>query len=145
MAAALGVSSVELSLIEEFLHRSAAEATADFIRIYSPFIPKLSEKLGSHGSDTNYDHEPSDLFAAVHSLQECKRGSLGWSLCEFYRRNQMSPLGKATPEPSYCLYHDMNHVISGYEPTGPGAIALGAFKLAMDDSESNWLASLGNF
>ena len=30
----------------------------------------------------------------------------------------------------------MNHVIAGYEPTGPGEIALGAFKLAMLDDEA---------
>ncbi len=39
----------------------------------------------------------------------------------------------------------MNHVITGYEPTGPGEIALGAFKLALSPSEANWLASLTNF
>ena len=33
----------------------------------------------------------------------------------------------------------MNHVITGYEPTGPGEIALGAFTLAMNDNDANWL------
>ncbi len=38
----------------------------------------------------------------------------------------------------------MNHVIAGYEPTGPGEIALGAFKLAMLDDEANWMAFMAN-
>jgi hypothetical protein len=38
----------------------------------------------------------------------------------------------------------MNHVIAGYEPTGPGEIALGAFKLAMSDTDANWMAFVAN-
>ena len=40
--------------------------------------------------------------------------------------------------------HDMNHVIAGYEPTGQGEIALGAFQMAMHDSEENLIQFLGN-
>lgn len=43
------------------------------------------------------------------------------------------------------MCHDRNHVITGHEPTGPGEIALGAFKLALHASEANWLASRTNF
>jgi hypothetical protein len=39
----------------------------------------------------------------------------------------------------------MGHVISGYEATGPGELALGAIKLALDGSDANWMASLANF
>ena len=38
----------------------------------------------------------------------------------------------------------MNHVITGYEPTGPGEIALGAFTLAMNDNDANWLQFVAN-
>ena len=38
----------------------------------------------------------------------------------------------------------MNHVISGYEPTGPGEIALGAFTLAMNDNDANWIQFVAN-
>ena len=38
----------------------------------------------------------------------------------------------------------MNHVISGYEPTGPGEIALGAFTLAMNDNDANWIQFIAN-
>ena len=34
--------------------------------------------------------------------------------------------------------HDLNHVISGYSPTGQGEIALGAMEFAMNDSEGTW-------
>ena len=43
-----------------------------------------------------------------------------------------------------AVSHDMNHVIAGYEPTGQGEIALGAFQMAMDDSEENLVSFLGN-
>jgi hypothetical protein len=38
----------------------------------------------------------------------------------------------------------MGHVIAGYEPTGPGEIALGAFKLAACPTDANWMASMVN-
>ena len=38
----------------------------------------------------------------------------------------------------------MNHVITGYEPTGPGEIALGAFTLAMNDNDASWLQFMTN-
>ena len=47
--------------------------------------------------------------------------------------------------PGYYVCHDMNHVIAGYEPTGIGEICLGAFKLSMNDSDANWMASMTNF
>jgi ubiquinone biosynthesis protein Coq4 len=40
--------------------------------------------------------------------------------------------------------HDFTHVIAGYEPTGPGELALGAFQIAMNDSDAHWVAFLGS-
>ena len=38
----------------------------------------------------------------------------------------------------------MTHVISGYEPTGQGEIALGAMLLAVADDEAHWVGFLAN-
>jgi len=44
------------------------------------------------------------------------------------------------PNPRYSCCHDMNRRGSrAYEPTGPGEIALGAFKLALNNSDANWI------
>jgi len=142
---AMDFHGVELQILQALFHSSAADATSDFIRIYSHYIPELSEQHGgtiSANGEMAYDQ---DFFDAVEALNACPRGSVGWCFVEFYRRNNMILPCRETPNPGYYVCHDMNHVICGYEPTGPGEIALGAFKLALDDSEANWLASLTNF
>ena len=144
-AEALEFRGVELQMVEDLFHRSAAEATADFLRFYSGSMAELSERHGgmlTASGELSYD---DDFFDAVAALGSKPRGSLGWCFAEFYARNGMALPSRATPNPGYYVCHDMNHVISGYEPTGPGEIALGAFKLALHDSEANWLASLTNF
>ena len=72
-------------------------------------------------------------------------GSLGREFFEFYKRNGMKLPSATSINPGYYVAHDMNHVIAGYEPTGIGEICLGAFKLAMNDNDANWMASLTNF
>ena len=52
--------------------------------------------------------------------------------------------GADTHLPAHYVSHDMNHVITGYEPTGPGEIALGAFTLAMNDNDASWLQFMTN-
>jgi ubiquinone biosynthesis protein Coq4 len=38
-------------------------------------------------------------------------------------------------QPAVFVAHDMTHVITGYEPTAPGELALGAFQISMNDSQ----------
>jgi hypothetical protein len=144
-AAALGFQGVELQIIEQLCHRSAEEATADFMRIYAASMPELSEQHGAIQSASGELEYDDAFFEAVAGLAAQPRGSLGWCFAEFYARNGLTLPSRATPNPGYYVCHDMNHVITGYEATGPGEIALGAFKLALHDSEANWLASLTNF
>lgn len=80
----------------------------------------------------------------VEALRSLPEGSLGWAFLAFYERNGFHLPGPSTPEPAYYIAHDMNHVIAGYEPTGPGEISLGAFKLAMSDTDANWMAFMTN-
>ena len=141
---ALGIHGVELGLVQDLFHRSAAEATADFVRSYAAFMPELSAR---HGAPVENHGQGLDkgFFAQVKGLRQCPRGSLGWAFVAFYDRNGLPLPGRDTPNPAYYVTHDMNHVITGYEPTGPGEIALGAFKLALRNDEANWMASLANF
>ena len=145
LAAALDFQGVELQIIEELCHHSAEQATADFVRIYAGSMPELSEHRGATPSASGALDYDDDFFDAVAGLASQPRGSLGWCFAQFYARNGLPLPSRATPNPGYYVCHDMNHVITGYEATGPGEIALGAFKLALHDSEANWLASLTNF
>ena len=144
-AQALDFEGVELALIEALCHRSAEEATGDFMRIYAASMPELSEQHGATRTETGELAYDDSFFEAVAGLASQPRGSLGWCFAAFYARNGLTLPSRATPNPGYYVCHDMNHVITGYEATGPGEIALGAFKLALKDSEANWLASLTNF
>ena len=50
--------------------------------------------------------------------------------------------GADTHTPAHYVSHDMNHVITGYEPTAPGEIARSGFLWAANDSRRNWLEFL---
>lgn len=143
-AAALRFHGPQLAIIREFAQLSATEATADFVRWYGTYMPELSERYraGFQGETIQYDDE---FFELVKRLPEMPYGSLGWAFGSFYRRSKLTIPGRDTPNPGYYVCHDMNHVITGYEATGPGEIALGAFKLALNNSDANWMASLTNF
>jgi hypothetical protein len=143
-AEALGVDPPQLTVVRNFAHLSAEEATARFLRLYDKYIPELSEDHGGviSGETQNDD---DDFFEAVERLVDMPSGSLGWAFVQFYQRNGIPMPGRHTPNPAYYVCHDMNHVITGYEPTGPGEIALGGFKLALNNSDANWMASLTNF
>lgn len=144
-AEALDFHGVELHIVQELCHRTAEEATADFIHIYSASMPELSERHGAIMTKEGTLKYSEDFFERVSLLHTNPYGSLGWCFSEFYKRNDLILPNCNTPNPGYYVCHDMNHVITGYEPTGPGEIALGAFKLALCPSEANWLASLTNF
>jgi len=143
-AEALGVDPPQLTVVRSFAHLSAAEATARFIRLYEKYIPELSEDHG-RGIGSEKQGKDDGFFEAVERLVDMPYGSLGWAFVQFYQRNGIPLPGRHTPTPRYYVCHDMNHVITGYEPTGPGEIALGGFKLALNNSDANWMASLTNF
>ena len=143
-AQALHVDPPQLQSVRDLAHLSAEAATARYVRRYDAYKPELSEP-GSDPASPGEPQDPEAFFAAVERLAVMPTGSLGWAFVQFYARNGMTIPNRHTPSPSYYVSHDMNHVIAGYEPTGPGEVALGAFKLAMHDSEANWMASLTNF
>jgi hypothetical protein len=73
------------------------------------------------------------------------RGSLGKCFAEFINRNNLTFPTQQTGQPGYFVWHDMGHVITGYEATSIGEISLAAFKLGLHDCDANWMASLTNF
>lgn len=138
---ALGVGGDELESVRAQVHENAAAATDDFIRRFDRYVVELSEFEFTHPEQGRSDEQ---LWNEVHTLDRHPPGTLGSEYIGFHRRNGFDLPGPTTPSPAYYVSHDMNHVITGYEPTGPGEIALGAFKLSMNDSEANWMASMAN-
>ena len=86
---------------------------------------RLVEELTALAEDANFERISTD--------------DLGHAFVEFHTRNGLTMPGADIHTPAHYVSHDMNHVIAGYEPTGPGEIALGAFTLAMCDNDANWI------
>ncbi|HWF21778.1 MAG TPA: hypothetical protein VG226_06515 [Acidimicrobiales bacterium] len=138
---ALGVNEVELEVIRESLEKGADEASKDLERFYGGILPEISEVSlrDNYLRLTEPDHELAARLRALHDLPE---GTLGNSYVEFYRRNDITLPGDDIHLPAHYVNHDMNHVITGYEPTAPGEIARSGFLWAANDSRRNWLEFL---
>ena len=135
-----------LAVCRNMIDHSALEITSDYVRRYQTYFLALQEK---HGPES-FNHEGGRqygerFFKILDALSSMNEGTLGKEFVKFYRRNGMHLPSRSSINPGYYVCHDMNHVIAGYEPTGIGEICLGAFKLGMDDSDANWMASLTNF
>ena len=136
-AAALDIHGDELDALHSWISKSTEQASADFVRSYDGYIPLLSDTVAPPSGD-------GEILPELEALRGLREGTLGWAFFGFYARSGFHLPGPHTPEPAYYISHDMNHVIAGYEPTGPGEVALGAFKLAMSDTDANWMAFMAN-
>jgi hypothetical protein len=142
-AAALGTGGPELEIARDWVDQGVARAMADFERFYAEKLETLSEP--SLRDDYLRIEEPDlELAARLRALHDLSPGTLGRSYIDFYQRNGLTLPGADTHTPAHYVSHDMNHVIAGYEPTGPGEIALGAFTLAMNDNDANWIQFIAN-
>ena len=142
----LGLGGDALTVCRTMIDLSALEATTDYIRRYEQYFLALQEQ---HGAET-FNHDGSrqydeSFFKTLDSFSSMNQGSLGKEFFNFYERNGMRLPSRTSINPGYYVCHDMNHVITGYEPTGIGEICLGAFKLSMNDCDANWMASMTNF
>ncbi len=138
---ALGVSEIEVETTREALERGADETSKDLERFYGEILPEISEvSLRDNYLRLNEpDHELAKRLRSLHDLPE---GTLGHAYVEFYRRNNITLPGDDIHLPAHYVNHDMNHVITGYEPTAPGEIARSGFLWAANDSRRNWLEFL---
>ena len=138
-AAAFEVYGPELQIFRDCDRRRLhAAATEDYDRFYADRLEDLSEP-GLRGQYLRIDEPDLELAAQLEAFHDLADGTLGHAYIEFYRRNNITVPGKDTHTPAHYVSHDMNHVIAGYEPTGPGELALAAFTLAMRDNDANWI------
>jgi hypothetical protein len=142
-AAAMDVAGPHLQIVRTWIDEGTERATEDFDRFYAEDLPTLSEP-SLREQYLRIDEPDLALAQRLEALHDLPEGTLGRHYVEFYRRNDITVPGADTHTPAHYVSHDMNHVISGYEPTGPGEIALGAFTLAMNDNDANWLQFVAN-
>jgi hypothetical protein len=142
-ARALGVNGPELEIFRIWIDEGTKRATEDYDRFYGEKLPTLSEPSlrNQYLTLEEPDLQLAEQLEVLHDLPE---NTLGYAYIEFYRRNGITVPGRDVHTPAHYVSHDMNHVISGYEPTGPGEIALGAFTLAMNDNDANWMQFITN-
>jgi hypothetical protein len=134
----LGFSGPGLVIARSWIDEGTARATADFDRFYAESLETLSEP-SLREKYLHIDTPDLELGQRLRALHDLPEGTLGHAYVDFYRRNGITLPGDDIHTPAHYVSHDMNHVIAGYEPTGPGEIALGAFTLAMNDNDANWI------
>ncbi len=138
-----GADGPGLTLARELIRDGAARALADYMRFSDEIMADIAEPslIAEHmGKD---DHAP-ELAARLRSFHDLPEGTLGRAYVEFCDRNNLTLPGDNPLQPAVFVAHDMTHVITGYEPTGAGELALGAFQISMNDSDAHWIAFLGS-
>lgn len=142
-ADALGVDEPERAMNRDLVAAGIEAARDDYRRLLADSEDEL-EEVSLRG------HEPADadgdaaLAARLRSFADLPADTLGRMYLSFYERNGLRLPGDDPRTPAVFVAHDMTHVIGGYEPTGPGEIALGAMLLAVTDSHAHWVGFLGN-
>ena len=138
---AMGIDRIEVATTRTALERGADEASKDLERFYGGILPEISE-VSLRDNYLRLSEPDHALAERLRSLRHLPEGTLGHAYVEFYRRNNITLPGDDIHFPAHYVNHDMNHVITGYEPTAPGEIARSAFLWAANDSRRNWLEFL---
>jgi hypothetical protein len=142
-AHAIAMGGPEVEICRDWIRDGAAHAMEDFERFYAEELEILSEP-SLRDRYLRIDEPDLELAARLQALHDLPVGTLGHAFVEFHARNGLTMPGADIHTPAHYVSHDMNHVIAGYEPTGPGEIALGAFTLAMCDNDANWIQFIAN-
>jgi len=142
-AHAIGMGGPELEICRDWVNVGVARAMEDFERFYAESLVILSEP-SLREKYLRIDEPDLELAVQLQALHDLPEGTLGHAFVEFHTRNGLTMPGADIHTPAHYVSHDMNHVIAGYEPTGPREIGLGAFTLAMCDNDASWIQFIAN-
>ncbi|MCX6524347.1 MAG: hypothetical protein NTX58_06200 [Actinobacteria bacterium] len=143
-AVAFETEDVTLEIARTWLNEGADRAQLDILRFFRGWHSEHEETqlLARKVHADSPDEQMLELFESFENLPE---GTLGREFLEFHTRNEFELPG-LDPERNilrtvFCS-HDMNHVITGYEPTPSGEIALAAMSFAAGRCEPTWAGLL---
>ena len=140
---AFGASGPDLQMTRDLVEQGAESARRDYLRLLRGTERELEEPT-LRGQEPVDEESNRALAARLRALQDLPADTLGYQYVAYYDRNGIPLPGEDPDMPTVYVSHDMNHVISGYEPTGQGEISLGAMLLAMTGSHLHWVSFLGN-
>ncbi len=124
-------------LVARDLVRETAERT------YQDYM-RLSNLTDEPGPNPEPRKGPDPLREKLEGYASLPRTTLGRAFLDFHLENGFALPQSSSPTGQTFMRHDTTHVITGYEPTGEGEIALGALMLSVADTDRNYLAFLGN-
>jgi hypothetical protein len=134
-AAALDVDEKMQVVARDALHAARAELNADYQRYHEDYDVE-KQFAGT---------EDADMAARLRALEHCPPGSLGRAYFDFYQRWGLKFPGEPGGGDVIFVAHDFTHVLSGYEPDGPGELSLQAMLVSATDGDhhfSTFCASL---
>lgn len=141
---ALSVSGAEVAMFRDLVHAGAERAAADFARFLDSTMPLRFEPSLRELPISATDPEP-ELAEQLFALRHLPEGSLGREFFDFHARNGIPVPGvEGSTLNHFYVAHDMTHVITGIGTTAAAEVALSAFLMAMDDTDSNVAALLSS-
>jgi hypothetical protein len=152
---------VELMIVLEFSRHPGSAAMADRVEAYAASLG-IEEKMqivardalqsarAELNADYNRYHDAYDIeprFAGVEdcematrlrALEHCPPGSLGRAYFDFYQSYNLKFPGEPGGGDVIFVAHDFTHVLAGYEPDGPGELALQAMLVSATDGDEHF-------
>ncbi|HEY3252663.1 MAG TPA: hypothetical protein VGJ91_01905, partial [Polyangiaceae bacterium] len=129
LASALGIDEAGLKVLNEVAHGHALMARVDTFRRFSRFMRNAKgfpgflrmalPVLGLGGGDP-------ELAARYRALEQCAPGSFGRALYDHFVHNEFKFPGELGGLP--LVFHDVGHVLSGYDTDPQGEIQQAAFQ-----------------
>ncbi|MEX0766972.1 MAG: hypothetical protein WD029_00690, partial [Microthrixaceae bacterium] len=143
---AFGIEDDSLAIMRAWMMQGAAFAAADLTRYFHDFTNSHEE----HQLQLRKVHvyQPDEqMLDVIESFETLPEGTLGQEFLRFHQRHGLElpglrPQGRLNR--TIFLSHDMNHVITGYEPTPAGEIALAAMSFAAGRCQPTWAGLLLN-
>lgn len=107
----------------DFMRRShLADMVKDQIKLHGGMTGLIAGVLGQRGL-----FEDPALAQRYRGLEALPEDTLGFAFFQHIRRNGFSLPGELRGFPESGIYHDMTHVLAGYDTTPAGEVQVGGF------------------
>jgi hypothetical protein len=130
LAEALDVPEEGVRVLDKVTHRHAMLARFDMVR-------RVQRTVQSHGGPGFLKIALPTLLglggdeqvaARYYALADYPEGSLGRALYQHFKRNEFAMPGEKGGLPELMVFHDVGHVVSGYDVDPEGEIQQAAFQ-----------------